>query len=340
MAALVLGTRHHHRRRRTWPHRAAGMGSLPPGFSRPGCPHRKGRVAPQPLVTRPPRGGGTRPRRKRLGPHHATGRVCEPSPRRLQQVQAALHAAVDRHVARRSSPGGRNDTIAGVRVSSLHAALDAFAHAVLTTDGSISVRHWAERAGLDPKTVRRARDAALKLGILECVRRYTGGEADCDAFTLSETAAAEHNTTSTSPTLYTPSRGQADTLRLQSQHQRDMRQFALSRNLRAKPTDLGCQRRAETLLPTTTLGTVPHLQRDLTAVNYPHFRDSNFLHRVDRFRRDRDSPSRPDRREGVVIYRTVDRHGRNAEQLRRLIDRQETRRAHFGLGHHRPPHTT
>ncbi|MFB9686178.1 hypothetical protein [Amycolatopsis plumensis] len=177
----------------------------------------------------------TRPRRIRLGPHQATGGVREPSPRRLQQVQAALHAAVDRHVAQRSGPGGRNDTIAGVRVSSLYAALDALAHAVLTTYGSISVRQWAERAGLDPKTVRRARDAALDLGILERVRRYTGGEADCDAFALSESSATEYNTELTSPTLYTPNRGQANTLRLRSQHERDRRQFVLDHNLWTKP---------------------------------------------------------------------------------------------------------
>ncbi|GHG41733.1 hypothetical protein GCM10017567_74270 [Amycolatopsis bullii] len=78
----------------------------------------------------------------------------------------------------------RADTIGGVRVSSLRAALDALAHAIATTQGSISVRRWSEHARLDPKTVRRARDVALTLGIIKRVHQYEGGRTDCDAFAL------------------------------------------------------------------------------------------------------------------------------------------------------------
>jgi hypothetical protein len=279
----------------------------------------------------------TRPRRRRLGPHQATGRVREPSPRRLRQVQGALHAAVDRHLAPRFGARGRNDTIAGVRVSSLHAALDAFAHAVLTTYGSISVRHWAERAGLDPKTVRRARDAALKLGILKRVRRYAGGEADCDAFALSENAAAEHNTELTSPTLYTPSHGKADTLRLRSQHQHDRHRFALNHGLRATVADIGPRHSTEGPSPATSIDAIPRGQRELAGVDRPHFRDGNFLHRIDGLRRNRNSPPCANSRECTLIDGTIDGHCGYTEQLRRLPNREEAWHTDIRFGHHRPP---
>jgi hypothetical protein len=176
----------------------------------------------------------TRPRRRRLRAHQAIDRLSEPSPSRLREVQAVLQAAVDRYLARRFVTARRKGTIAGVRVNSLRAVLDAFAHAVLTTRGSIAVRHWAERAGLDPKTVRRARDAALKLGILKRVHHYAGGEADCDAFILTESAMTGHNAELTSPTLYTPVFGNADIRRLRTQHQQDRHQraFSFMRSLR------------------------------------------------------------------------------------------------------------
>ncbi|MEV6871739.1 hypothetical protein [Amycolatopsis sp. NPDC051128] len=194
-----------------------------------------------------------RPRRRRLGLRQATDNQIEPSSRRLRQVRAVLQAAVDRYLEGGFSTATRTGVIAGVRVSSLRAALDAFAHAVLTTRGSISVRLWAERAGLDPKTVRRARDVALKLGILERVHRYAGGESDCDAFILIEKIAAENNTKSTSPTPYTPTRGKADILRLRSQHQRDRRQFALN-NQRTSTTNSAVS------IPLESTRTLPRIQ--------------------------------------------------------------------------------
>ncbi|WP_410626147.1 hypothetical protein [Amycolatopsis sp. cmx-8-4] len=167
----------------------------------------------------------SRPRRRRIGPPQAGDHQNEPSPRQLRHVGAMLQAAVDRQLARGASTALRTGTIAGVRISSLRAVLDAFAHAVLTTRGSISIRHWAERAGLDPKTVRRARDAALELGILKRVHHYTGGETDCDAFVVTEGAAVAPDGELTSPTLYTPSVGQANAFRLKNQHQEDRLQW-------------------------------------------------------------------------------------------------------------------
>jgi hypothetical protein len=195
----------------------------------------------------------SRPRRRRLGLHQADERPNEPSPRRLQHVQAVLRAALDRHLARGSGTTTRTGTIAGVRVSSLRAALDAFARAVLATRGSISIRHWAERAGLDPKTVRRARDAALNLGILKRVHRYTGGEADCDAFTLTENAVTDQNTELTSPTVYTPTHGQADPLRLRSQHRKDRVQLKLHLNKRHRRTPEGPNRSKRETFSSTRL---------------------------------------------------------------------------------------
>ncbi|MGV9364287.1 hypothetical protein [Amycolatopsis sp. NPDC003731] len=282
----------------------------------------------------------SRPRRRRLGPPQAGDRQNEPSPSRLRHVRAELQAAVDGRLARGASAAARTGTIAGVRISSLRAVLDAFAHAVLTTRGSISIRHWAERANLDPKTVRRARDAALKLGILKRVHQYTGGETDCDAFILTEDAAADHNTELTSPTPYTPSRGQADPLRLRSQHQRDRRQFALNRNLKAKAAEVESKQSTSGILPTISVGAVPHRQRELAGVDRPHFRDCNFLHRVDRFCGNRDASSGSNRRETAFIHGTVDRHSRNAEQSCRLANRQETRPTHIEIGHNRPPDAT
>ncbi|WIV52828.1 hypothetical protein [Amycolatopsis nalaikhensis] len=162
-----------------------------------------------------------RPRRRRLGPRQATDRQCEPAPRRLRRVRAVLQAAVDRHLEGEFGTASRTGTIAGVRVASLRAALDAFAHAVLATRGSISIRHWAERAGLDPKTVRRARDAAIALGILKRVHRYAGGDSDCDAFAPVEHRKPRASSELTSPTLYTPVLGSADVSRLQWQHRLD-----------------------------------------------------------------------------------------------------------------------
>ncbi|WP_410573381.1 hypothetical protein [Amycolatopsis sp. cmx-4-61] len=246
----------------------------------------------------------SRPRRHRLGPHQATDCPSEPSPRRLRQVRAGLHAAVDGHLAAGFNTAMRTGVIAGVRISSLRAALDAFAHAVLATGGSISIRHWAERAGLDPKTVRRARDAALKLGILKRVHHYAGGETDCDAFILTDSANPDHNTDLTSPTVYTPTRGQADPLRLRSQHQRDRRRFLLNRSLRVSATEVRFPQSGQEPSPATATTTTAHGQREFAGVDDPHLRDGNLLRRVDRLCRNRNSPSDTNIREYTINHRS------------------------------------
>ncbi|MGW5748092.1 hypothetical protein [Amycolatopsis sp. NPDC003861] len=278
-----------------------------------------------------------RPRRRRLRPPQTGNHKNEPSPRQLRHIRAELQAAVDKQLSRRASTAVRTGTIAGVRISSLRAALDAFAHAVLTTRGSISIRHWAERANLDPKTVRRARDAALELGILKRVHKYTGGETDCDAFILTESATGNPNTELTSPTPYTPSLGQADPLRLWSQHQRDRRQFATNHSPRVKTAEVDDEQPAVEPLPTATTDAIPYRQRELAGVDSAHLRYGNFLHRVDRLCGDRDTPARSNRGEGAFIYGAVDGHRRDTEQASRLTDCQETRRASNGFGHHKPP---
>ncbi len=281
-----------------------------------------------------------RPRRRRLGPPQAANHQNEPSPRQLRHIRAALKAAVDGRLAREAGSAARTGTIAGVRISSLRAALDAFAHAVLTTRGSISIRHWAERANLDPKTVRRARDAALELGILKRVHKYTGGETDCDAFMLTESATGNPNTELTSPTPYTPSLGQADPLRLWSQHQRDRRQFAMNHSLRVKIAEVDDEQPTVEPLPTATTDAVPYRQRELAGVDSAHFRYSNFLHRVDCLSGDRDATSGSNCRKATFIHSAIDCHRRNPEQLCRLANRKETRHTHIRLGHHGPPRAT
>ncbi|MGW5745506.1 hypothetical protein [Amycolatopsis sp. NPDC003861] len=172
-----------------------------------------------------------RPRRRRLGPLPAARHDRERVLGRLQQIQTCLQKAVDRCLIRRFSVSARTGTISGVRVNSLRAALDALAHALVTTRGSISVRKWAEQARLDPKTVRRARDVALAQGILKRVHHYVGGGADCDAFAVAGNVASEPNLRTDSPTLYTPSFGEADLHRLRRQHRHDriQQQLHLSR---------------------------------------------------------------------------------------------------------------
>jgi hypothetical protein len=74
----------------------------------------------------------------------------------------------------------------GVRLASLCAALRALGGPVVARRGSISVRAWSERSRLDPKTVRRARDAAVELGLIYRRRAYSGDQDDSDAWLPTE----------------------------------------------------------------------------------------------------------------------------------------------------------
>ncbi len=108
-----------------------------------------------------------------------------------------------------------------VRLRSLCAALYALATVIVYHAGSVSIREWAERARLDPKTVRRARDAAQQLDIIRRAHQYGGGTADCDSWLPSDSIVRLTGANAPkSPTrLYTPQeplhgRARLDRLRL------------------------------------------------------------------------------------------------------------------------------
>jgi hypothetical protein len=145
-------------------------------------------------------------------------------------------STADSRVIRSSS------TDPGVQVRNMRAALAALAHAIAAKNGSISVREWAEKSHLDPKTVRRARDVALELGIIRMTQQYRGGSHDSDAFALPKTELQlSHRESKTSPTSYTPKTGNADVSRLQAQHHKDRIAWAkyLSKTHEAKRTTTG-----------------------------------------------------------------------------------------------------
>lgn len=93
-----------------------------------------------------------------------------------------------------------------MKPSTLYAALDAIATAIVTRSGSLSVRTWAERSLLDPKSVRRARDTAEQLGLIHRTHSYHGGPNDCDSWQLTKRLAdLSARLPTQSPTiLYTP----------------------------------------------------------------------------------------------------------------------------------------
>jgi hypothetical protein len=76
----------------------------------------------------------------------------------------------------------------GIRLKSLCAALVALANPIVMRSGSVSVRAWAEAARLDPKTIRRARDAAAELGLLCRAGKFSGGKDSCDRWMPSKFA--------------------------------------------------------------------------------------------------------------------------------------------------------
>ncbi len=122
-----------------------------------------------------------RPRRRRLRTLGFTGAVASPgSPdhdiAEIAATAAGLTAAACRLASARSSLPG------GIRLKSLCAALVALARPIVVRGGSVSVRAWAEIARLDPKTIRRARDAAVELGLLCQAGKFNGGKESCDAW--------------------------------------------------------------------------------------------------------------------------------------------------------------
>lgn len=191
--------------------------------------------------------------RQRWLPALAEATLDRPRRRRLPQYpqQTALHLPVSAEHGRnprldaircalRDAVGRLGVPALGIRARSLHAALDTLAEAIVRTHGSISVRTWAERAHLDPKTVRRARDISAQLGLIRQAHRYRGGSTDCDAWRLSESLEtdAQRHLNATSSTPYTPTRGRANpqTLRARNAVERSIwRRLQAERRWTARP---------------------------------------------------------------------------------------------------------
>lgn len=151
-----------------------------------------------------------RPRRRRLRP----STVFQPTLSADRASTVTATRCVLRRALERALP------VRGIRMSSLAAALDALAEAIVYSDGAISVRSWAERARLDPKTVRRARDTAVQLGLIRRVREYRGGPTDSDHWMPAERLEnlTRLSSSPTSPTTYTPIYGEADTETMRARH--------------------------------------------------------------------------------------------------------------------------
>lgn len=119
----------------------------------------------------------------------------------------------------------------GIKIHTLMTALQALALPIANRRGSISVRAWAEESRLDPKTIRKARDAACELGLIYRAHTYQGGVEDCDAW-LPTNLSISHiyrllNTHNSTTELYTPksTTGRASLERLQKAHAADRTQW-------------------------------------------------------------------------------------------------------------------
>lgn len=117
------------------------------------------------------------------------------------------------------------------RRHSIHATVYALAYAIVTRDGSMSLRTLAERARIDYTTVRASLGTAVDSGILIITRRYAQGAADCHAYGVGpaaehEVSAAQRISPLTRCTTPAP-QGSASRSRLRSQHALDRRRWAL-----------------------------------------------------------------------------------------------------------------
>ncbi len=168
-----------------------------------------------------------RPRRRRV---HRSSRPPDliGRPARASDLQYCIEAVrVTLLDAASESADARGRLPGGVQFTTLLAALHALVEPIALDHGSIAVRAWAERARLDPKTIRRARDAAEKLGLIRRSHSYRGGPHDSDAWTLTEElqAIADRHLRERSPTPYTPVHGSADPERLLRQHRDERRRW-------------------------------------------------------------------------------------------------------------------
>ncbi|NKQ59211.1 hypothetical protein HFP15_40870 [Amycolatopsis sp. K13G38] len=183
--------------------------------------------------------GRDRPRRRRLERRPAAEPVPLRAPEELtaEQAEAALLADALREAAQKQAD------LAGLRPQFAHsvaAAVHALAEAIAVRGGSISTRTWAERARLDPKTLRRARDFAAEHGVLYRARAYAEGTDDTDAWLPGPaTTPFIEQRRETSPTRwYTPTAdpaplGQASPERLRHAHATERRLWSLRCELSA-----------------------------------------------------------------------------------------------------------
>jgi|GEM_PF-1261587 len=106
------------------------------------------------------------------------------------------------------------------RRRSARAAFHHLAMAIVQRDGSMSIRHLAERSRLDPSTVQAVLRTATERGLLVITRSYSGGSRSCQAYGIglaakvyvaaARTIASPHTSCSTPPPPY----GAADPARL------------------------------------------------------------------------------------------------------------------------------
>ncbi len=183
--------------------------------------------------------GRDRARRRHLERRPAAEPVPLRSPEELtaEQAETALLADALRAAAAQQAE------LAGLRPQFAHsvaAAVHALAEPIATRGGSISTREWAERARLDPKTLRRARDFAAERGILYRARAYAEGADDTDAWLPGPaTTPFIEQRRETSPTRwYTPTAepaplGHANPDRLRRTHAAERRLWSLRCELSA-----------------------------------------------------------------------------------------------------------
>ncbi len=168
----------------------------------------------------------SRPRRTRTGQGQARGTLVGGQVTLALFGESRVETTADRLAAvayAAASLTGR--LLGGVRVKTLCIALRVLARAIVAREGSMSVREWSEQAGLDPKTVRRARDAAKALGLIQQVHRYGGQAEDCDAWLPTpalkvdlDWAAAQAHSPTGRYAPYRGVRGDASRDRLRKQH--------------------------------------------------------------------------------------------------------------------------
>lgn len=183
--------------------------------------------------------GRDRARRRNLERRPAAEPAPLRSPEELtaEQAETALLADALRAAATQQAE------LAGLRPQFAHsvaAAVHALAEAIATRGGSISTRAWAERARLDPKTLRRARDFAAERGVLYRARAYAKGAEDTDAWLPGPaTTPFIEQRRETSPTRwYTPTAdpaplGHASPERLRRTHATERRRWSLRCELSA-----------------------------------------------------------------------------------------------------------